>query len=447
MNIKLSNLREYLRASLWFVPVLMSAVAIGAAFLMLHLDRVLDTEDNFASNLWFYAGGSENAREILSTIASSMIQVAGVVFSITVVVLSLSSSQFGPRLLRTFMKDWSTQLIIGSFVATYIYCLVVLRNVLTQDDEDFIPNLSIAFSIVLTLINIILLIYFIHHVATSIQADTLIHRVDQELGGNMKRLFPEKLGEGDEDRDGPTEFENAAYPNRIILTFKEHGYVQSLDNDALWDLAVEEDLLLEINNRPGQYVVEGGVMLVVHARKQIPDKVPGRLRDGFILGHQRTAEQDVEFSIDQLVEVALRALSPSLNDPFTAMSCIDRLTSAMIGFIERRFPSPYRYDEKGFLRVLAREQLSFPLIFSAAFDRIRLSALKNPAVLIRLLKAMNMILPYCRTPEQLRSVQDQIEMLMHAGEQSVEEQHDLALMRAAVPNYRDRSGQGSIPVP
>nr|MDQ3101329.1 DUF2254 domain-containing protein [Bacteroidota bacterium] len=199
MNLKLSNLKEYLRASLWFVPVLMSILAIALAFLMLQLDRNVDSNNDFISSLLFYSGGSENARAILSTIASSMIQVAGVVFSITVVVLSLSSSQFGPRLLRTFMKDWSTQLIIGSFVATYIYCLVVLRNVITFDDRDFVPNLSIAFALILTLVNIILLIYFIHHVATSIQADSLIHRVDKELNGNMARLFPEKLGKGGDE--------------------------------------------------------------------------------------------------------------------------------------------------------------------------------------------------------------------------------------------------------
>ena len=154
MNIKLANIWEYLRSSLWFIPLIMTALSIAVAIGLLHLDEIFE-KDKISYSIWFYTGGAENARAILSTIASSMITVAGVVFSITIVALSLSTTQFGPRLLRTFMKDTSTQLTLGSFVASYIYCLVVLRNVITQNDADHIPNLSVAFALILTITNIV----------------------------------------------------------------------------------------------------------------------------------------------------------------------------------------------------------------------------------------------------------------------------------------------------
>jgi uncharacterized membrane protein len=433
MNIKLSNIKEYLRASLWFIPVLMSAMAIGSAFLMLHLDDTLDLDEDLTRNMWFYSGGAENARAILSTISSSMIQVAGVVFSITIVVLSLSSSQFGPRLLRTFMKDWSTQLVLGSFVATYIYCLVVLRNVITQNDRDVVPNLSIAFAMVLTLVNIVVLIYFIHHIATSIQADKVIDRVDKELAGGVSRLFPEELGEGREEVDESGMLDRSVHTHRFELRLAHHGYLQALDTEELWELGGKADLLLELMHRPGQYIIARSTVCIVHARMPLPEGLAEQMRSCFILGYQRTPEQDVEFSLDQLVEVALRALSPSLNDPFTAMACVDRLTSAVTVLAGRRFPSAHRFSKEGRLRMITHHPVTFPLLFSTAFDRIRIGASENPTVLIRMLRSMGRLLEHCRTHEQRELVQGQARMLMRACEQVIEEPHDLAAARSAWP--------------
>ena len=401
MGLKLTNFLASLRSSLWFIPLLMMLISICAAFGMLALDEHVNTNDMKLS-LLFYTGGSANAREVLSTIAGSMITVAGVVFSVTVVALSLSSTQFGPRLLRTFMKDRGTQLSLGSFVATYIYCLVVLRNVISTNDQDFIPNLSIALAIVLTLANLMVLIYFIHNVSISIQADHVIERVNTELVHGMEKLFPEEIGTdtGNTTYERP---EKTHYEHSIQLRHPAAGYVQALDTEALWKLACRNDLLLEIHRIPGDHLVFDESVMTVHSSRKVAKDVIDELLDAYILGYQRTSEQDLGATIDQLVEIALRAISPSLNDPFTAMSCIDRLCSAFCRLAGRQFPSPYRMDDNGKVRMVTQVTTTFKSMFEVAFSPIAVKAVEEFHVLEHMIKAMNKLLTFARNDDQ-RSV-------------------------------------------
>jgi uncharacterized membrane protein len=191
MKTKLLKLWDSLRATFWLVPTLMAIMAIGLSFAMVALDeavgnRVLEKVG------WVWAGGPEGARGLLSTVAGSMITVAGVVFSITIVALSLASSQYGPRLLRNFVRDKGNQIVLGSFIATFVYCLLVLRTVRGDDGAHFVPAIAITLGMVLTLASLGVLIYFIHHVSISIQAATIIGLVSHELNEVIERLFPEK---------------------------------------------------------------------------------------------------------------------------------------------------------------------------------------------------------------------------------------------------------------
>ncbi len=427
MNIKLSNIWEYLRSSLWFIPLLMTGLSIALAFGLLHVDELFKGHQ-ISDSIWFYTGGGANARAILSTIANSMITVAGVVFSITIVALSLSSTQFGPRLLRTFMKDTSTQLTLGSFVASYIYCLVVLRNVITQNDTDQIPNLSVAFALILTIINILVLIYFIHHVSTSIQAESVIRRVSTELYASMDRVFPEQLGSGTEEDHLEQHLDLAGRTVTTHVAHDEDGYIQAVDSDALWKLILEADLVMEMNVKPGDHVVKGSPFCVLHSTLSVPGEMKKEIAGTIILGYYRTSEQDMEFSIDQLSEIALRALSPSLNDPFTAIACINRLCSAMCRLTDRNFPSPYRKDEQGVLRVISRRKPTFASLFSAAFDKIRRSAHGNAAVLTHLTWALTVIFQRARTDAQRRIIAQQADLLYESVMRTIEAPHDRIVM-------------------
>jgi uncharacterized membrane protein len=423
MNIKLSNIWEYLRSSLWFIPIIMTTLAIALAFGLLHVDELFK-EHQSRDSILFYTGGGDNARAILSTIASSMITVAGVVFSITIVTLSLSSTQFGPLLLRTFMKDTSSQLTLGSFVATYIYCLVVLRNVITEGDADRIPNLSVAFALVLTTMNIIVLIHFIHHVSTSIQAKSVIHRVSTELYASMDRVFPEEQGSVAEEELVEQRLDLAGRTITTDVFHKKDGYIQAIDDDALWKLITKDDLVMELDVKPGDHVVKGSPFCTLHSRGPVPGELKKKIAGTIILGYYRTSEQDIEFSIDQLSEIALRALSPSLNDPFTAMACINRLCSALCRLTDRRFPSPYRKDEQGVLRLISRRKPTFATLLAAAFDKVRCSAHGSAAVLTQLTWAMTVIFQRARTDGQRRIITQQADLLYESAMRSIEEPHD-----------------------
>ena len=184
---------ESIRATYWAVPSLMAVAAVGLSVAMIRVDEVL-TPKFIGTLSWVYTGGPEGARAVLSTIAGSMITVAGVTFSITIVALTLASQQFGPRLLRSFLRDLGNQIVLGTFVSTFIYCLLVLRTVRGNDDAQFVPHLAVTLGVLLAMLSLGVLIFFIHHVSMSIQASQIIANVAQDLEGAVVRLFPERLG-------------------------------------------------------------------------------------------------------------------------------------------------------------------------------------------------------------------------------------------------------------
>ena len=185
---------DYLRGTYWAVPSAMAAAAVGLSVAMIQLDEAT-TATMLERWSWVYTGGPEGARAVLSTIAASMITVAGVTFSITIVALTLASQQFGPRLLKNFLRDLGNQIVLGTFVSTYLYCLLVLRTVRGSDAEEFVPHLAVTVGVVLAILSLGVLIFFIHHVATSIQASRIIANVANDLELAIERMFPDAIGE------------------------------------------------------------------------------------------------------------------------------------------------------------------------------------------------------------------------------------------------------------
>lgn len=424
MNLRLFHYWDWLRSTFWFLPALMAGTAILLALATVALDAGAAGQWLSAHGL-IYSGGAEGASAVLGAIAGSMITIAGVVFSLTLVALSLASSQFGPRLLRNFMRDTTTQLVLGTFVATFLYCLFVLRTIRRESAEvsEFVPHLSVTLGILAVVISLGVLIYFIHHVSSSIQADELIASVYRDLDDAINRLFPEKIGHAARDDDGDDDALAAFEREAGAVESARDGYLQAIDGEGLLKLATEEDLLLRIPHRPGHYIVAGTPLLLVRPGSRSDDEFSERVNGLFIIGSQRTGVQDLEYPVNQLAEIAVRALSPGVNDPFTALSCIDRLGSALCRLAQRDMPAAGRYDEADTLRVITAP-LSFPAIVEAAFDPIRQYGRSSAAVTVRLLETIAVIATQTRRAGDRTALRSQAEMIVRGSRDGLAEETD-----------------------
>lgn len=423
---KLSKLWDSLHSSYWFLPTIILVIAIALAFIVLAIDRA-----GFYGPLekwgWIYTGGSDGARAVLSAIAGSIITVATTAFSITIVALQLASSNFGPRLLRNFMQDMGNQIVLGTFIGTFAYCLLLLRTIRGDGDDysRFVPHLSVTVGIVFAFASIGVLIYFIHHASTIIQVSTIIADVSTDLDSAIDRLFPEKLGLSPSKSYSqvaqiPIDFKSQA----CQIQANGSGYLQSIDHEKLLQIASQHKLLLHLKYRPGKFVVNGSELVLVYPRTRVNRKLIKQIDDTFILGKERTEQQDIEFPIAQLVEIALRAISPGINDPFTAIRCIDRLSDGLSRLAQREFPSPYRYDDDGNLRVIA-EPFTFTGLIDLAFNQLRQYGKSDVAVTIRLLDAIATIANYVHDQQGREVLLHHAEKIWRDSHRAISEQLDL----------------------
>lgn len=340
-----------MRTSFWFLPSAMAIAAAGLSYCALTLDSVIET-DTVERLGWLYSFGPEGARAVLSTVASSMITVAGLTFSITMLTIQLASSQFGPRLLRNLMRDRSTQVVLGIFVSTFIYCLLVLRTVRGTEGASWVPHLSVALGVFLTLVSLGMLIYFIHHVARSLRLETVLTQLTKEAKDSIDLLYPELHGNSPRT-DEETLCRNAAgvaASTASACLSTTSGYVQAVRLDALLDLASRNDLFIEVRAGPGEFVIPGDDLVAAWPADRWP-KCDDEIRQCFTIGSERTPVQDLAHSSGRLVEIAQRALSSGVNDPVTAIYCLDRLREILVHLAQREIPSPLRLDRCGQPRI------------------------------------------------------------------------------------------------
>ena len=451
MRVKLLSVWGEIRSSYWFVPSLMAVGALLLSLGMIELDSRVSAKwlREFG---WLYLNQADGARALLSTVAGSMITVAGVAFSSVMVVLSLTSSQFGPRLIRNFMRDTGNQVVLGTFVATFLYCLLILRTIRQGESSAFVPHLSIILAVVLAAASIGVFIYFIHHTAESIQVSNVLGRVSHSLETTVvekypdKKLLPGAVGRGlkeasleemseeaslekmadessgnaDEER---SESENLDERLRdslpdlgaaAIIPAAQSGYLQYIDEKVLMRLACEYGVVFELAAQPGAFLLTGVTLVRVWPDRPHEDAFEKALRGAFVLGAHRTQAQDVDFLFDQLVEVGLRALSPGINDPFTAMMCIDRIASALHLLDERDLPSPYRADDEGRLRVVVHP-VSAPALVARTLGPFRRYGSDSLLVLTHLLSAIKTLLSLTRTPEFRRALLREAALVKESG--------------------------------
>jgi uncharacterized membrane protein len=417
----LSTVWEKVSTSYWFLPTLLALCAIGLSALTLHIDNSVNAAWA-RQTAWVWAGGPEGARNVLATIASSTITVAGVVFSITVVTLTLASSQFGPRLLRNFMNDWGTQTVLGAFVATFLYCLLVLRAIRGTDNLTVVPFLSVTCGLIFAVVSVGFLIFFIHHISSSIIAENVIARVASELQNEIDVLYPEKAGRGvndDEQREVSEEFRH--HPG--LIHSRRSGFIQAIAMESLLELAQKRDLLIRLRCRPGNFLAEFELLAEVVPGARLDDELCDEIRGTIFFGKRRTPTQDIEYSIDQLVEVAVRALSPGINDPFTAITCIEWLGDALIRVAGREIPSRWRCDSKGKLRIVT-DATDFAGIARAALSQIRQYGTRSVAVTIRLLEVLARVGPHLVRQNDRQILLDHAQWIRNDGVAQAENAND-----------------------
>jgi len=378
-----------LNSSFWFVPTVLAMVAVALSYLLIEIDalRAVNLADDPNALFTF---GPEGARAILSVIATSMITVASLIFSITMLSLQLASSQFGPRVIGNFMRDRSNQIVLGTFIATFLYCLFVLRSVRGIEGSSFVPHLSVAFGVLLAAASVAVLIYFIHHSATSIRVETLLANLAYESCAAVDRLFPERLGQGLRDDTNttpaqrlPDDFDG----NGRHIAAGSGGYVQNIGGDILMQIAIEHDLVLRIDAPPGRFVTKGDRVVTAYPRNRVSDEIGEDLLGAVVIGRDRTPHQDLEFAIRRIVELAQRSLSPGINDPTTALYCIDRLGEVLCRLAGRDIPAPTRLDEQGQLRVVT-EVVRLEDIACRAFAAIARYGIADADVVIRLVATL-----------------------------------------------------------
>lgn len=386
MKARIHTLWEKLHTSFWFIPSIVVASAVALSVLTLNFDRRADQAAINALPLVFH-DGVEGARSLLSSVAASMITVTGVVFSVTMVAFTLASSQFTPRLLRNFMRDLGNQVVLGIFIGTFSFCLCILR-VVGGPTGDFIPRISITCAFLLTAISIGALVFFIHHAASLIQAQAIIAAIGRELDRALQPLYPSDIGKSGPNAHGelPTDFETRA----AAVRSKRSDYVEAVDGDGLLALAEKHGLVIELAHRPGDFAVTEEVIARAYPPEKITREICDDIADGFVFGPERTQTQDPEFVLNELVEIATRALSPGINDPATAVLCVDRLGAALATVAARPIPSSHRYGADGRLRIVAK-RYGFRGLVDASFNPIRQYGRNSVAVTIRLLEAIRRV--------------------------------------------------------
>ena len=420
--------REALRTNLWVVPTIEVVAAVALYFGTHALDKAV-FHHSITLPSWMNFGTADAARQILTTLAAAVITVVGVVFSITIVTLTLASTQFGPRMLRNFIRDRGTQFTLGTFVATFVYATLVLISIgPASHRRNFVPHLSITVAVTLVTVSMAVLIYFIHHIATSIQ----LPRVIASIANDLSRAI-----DAESSHDGVTLEAGPSVPELLRrmtdsggeVPAPESGYLQFIQHEALIGLAAEKGAVIRLLYRPGHFVIQGHPLATVWPPGAAP-AVSRALRVAHITGSSRTLAQDLAFAVDQLVEIAIRALSPAVNDTFTALTCIDWLGESMCKVTSRWRPLRVHRDSHGYVRVITAH-VSYSRLVERAFEKIRQAGRGMPAVLIRQLEALAKIGEHTTTAQQRDLLLEQAALILEASEQSVPQASDRADVQRA----------------
>lgn len=433
-----------LRTSLWFVPTICVTLAIILSVIMPEIDEFLEEEDRTPPT-WLFAASASGARSILSTVAGSLITIIGVLFSITIVVLQQASTQFTPRVMGNFMRQTGTQLTLGVYLATFLYALLVLRYVRGEDSlaGEFIPVVSVTLSMVLATVCLGFLVYFVHHMATSLQASMVIANVLHEFREDINKLYPEHIGEPDYDHDQPLDAFRETFMVQPLLTVTAgtSGYLTMVDDEQIIRNA-PDSTAFTILPQIGDYVTQGSPIVEISGSENLGETQEDRIRECLILGSERSRYQDPLFSIRQLVDIALKALSPSVNDPTTANNAISTIGASLALLANRTFPERIRVidNPEGAGRTVRVwvNRPTFSTYASAAFSEVRRQAVSTVAVTIQLLDTIGSVGDSIKLPQRAESLHREIDEIQRTIERDEFTEREREQLRRYVEDARAR---------
>lgn len=426
MNARFIKLWNDLQSSYYFIPGLMALGAVLLAMLTSHIDKTWDYK--LAEKLgWFYSNKADGARAILTTIAASMMTVASVTFSITMVAVTSAAGQYGPRLIGNFMRDRANQITLGTFTSTFVYCLLILRVARTGDASgmengvaEFVPNVSLLVAMGLTMVSVGVMIFFIHHIPETLNVGNITGQVGRKLRGDIKRMFPDDIGQDTkiEDPDDKT------FDLRIgaAVDSKVEGYIQAVNETVLIEWAAKNDAVIRLQYRPGDFLIAGDTLMRVWKDDAstfvLDEENSEKLRSGYAMGQDRTAHQNILFLADELVEILARALSPGINDPFTAINCINWFQSAISTMMQVTPPSPFRRDEQGNVRIISYP-ISFQRFVSVICDQSRAYIATDRNTTLKMLTILTELASQAETEVQQNILIDQLNKLERAAIESL----------------------------
>jgi uncharacterized membrane protein len=420
-----------LRTTFWLVPSVLVVVATLLFWLTFEIDLAAFHHE-ITLPFWIRTGTADAGRQVLIAIAAAIITVVGVVFSITILALTLASQQFGPRMMRNFVRDVGNQMTLGVFVVTFVYSVLALVSLTSDPHGDFVPHLSITVAEAFLLVDLGVLIYFIHHIAKSIQLPEVIAGIARDLTRSINAEFPLELaGTAPSQRESVgrsvPELVQLIEQRGAVVPSSTSGYLQFVGYAQLIGIAARTDSVIRLDHRPGHFIAAGSPLATVWPGGAAA-QVALALSKAHVTGPHRTLMQDPVFAIDQLVEIAIRALSPAVNDTFTALTCIDWL-SAGLSQVSGRSISEGVYRDK-FNRVrLIETDPSYDRMVNRSFDKVRQAARGMPAVIIRMLDALAIVAAATMSHQQRRVLTRQAEMILRAAEESVSEPNDLEDIR------------------
>ncbi len=384
---------DRLRVSFWFTPALMALGAVLLAWFVYWLDGRIPNE-LLQDSRFILAGTSSELRNSLLNIAGTVLATAGVVFTLLTLPLSTVAAQYGSRLLRLFLGDRTAQFVLGMFVATFVYCLAAALSIPSGDAGRDSPQLTGTVGLYLMLATFATLILLVQHISTMLQAPNIAAAAGLEL---LDVVRAAKTAEVGRDANGNGEFRSRAdTPSSLAATASypvcvtDAGYIQYIDPAILLTLAQENDLFIRSLHKPGSFVRPGGAVALVWPADWIDAQREKLIRRAFQLGNVRTPTQDIVYAVNQLTEMAVRAMSPAINDPFTAMTCLDHLGVGLATFIRQGENDTAYYDGDGALR-LVLERATFADLLSATFDMLRHASCDNASVLLHMLAVIDVV--------------------------------------------------------
>lgn len=431
MTARLRAFYDALVQSFWLIPAVLVLAGVAGALGLVHLDRRDLIPDQLLEGPWLYDGGATGARTLLGAVASSTIGVAGTVFSITIAALSLAAGQMGPRLLRSFTQDRANQVTLGIYLGTFSYALMVLRSVRTEEEGAFVPHLALSVALLLAFLCVALLVFFVAHIAGRINVDTVVGLVSTDISDAISRLTSAKP----QPPPPPPEFWEGAEPVRDT----REGYLQHIDHDALADWAAARNTTLRLLVRPGEFIFPGATVALA---KPAATGVSEAIVAATVLGSRRDSSADLEFAIRQLVEVAVRALSPGINDPQTAVTILDRLGGSLCRIAPLHLASGV--SMRGGAVVLVVPRIDYDGLLDTMFHLIRQYGARSPAVLIRILEVLIAAADCERDPVRVGGLMRYAALVLADAEREIPNPEDLQDLRDRLAGFEEMRLRGPV---